>query len=99
MTEIKFKRGYINGEQTIEIYEGSIDLVLYNDNLKKPSFYFYRFDPLQVLGESLSKEITLTSKKDVEKFLETKGIKDYNRFIVELHTMACASNMEGRYEM
>lgn len=93
-----FKRGYIDGEQTIEVYEGKIDLVLYNDKPHKPSFYFYRFKSEDVIGEPLSREVSLVRRQDVEGFLQSKGL-DYNGLIEELLHKAWSEDMNMRDEM
>lgn len=98
MTEIKFKRGYENGEQALEIYEGKIDLVLYNDKPNSPSFYFYRFPSQVVFGEKLSKQINLVHRQEVEAFLEKKGL-DYGELIEKLLQVAWQNNMTMRDEM
>jgi hypothetical protein len=94
----KFKRGYENGEQTIEIYEGKVDLVLYNENVGKPSFYFYRFPSEAVFGEELSREVSLVHKHEVETFLKKKGL-DYGELIEKLLDVAWTNNMRMRDEM
>lgn len=98
----KFKRGYENGEQTIELYEGNIDLVLYNDKPHKPSFYFYRFPPEVVFGNNSDiekfKSLTLVNKNEVEKFLKENGI-DYGVLIERLLHTAWQNDMRMRDEM
>jgi hypothetical protein len=93
-----FKRGYENGEQTIEIYEGKVDLVLYNDKPDRPSFYYYRFPSQIVFGEKLSRDITLVHKHEVETFLKKKGL-DYDELIQKLLSVAWKNNMTMRDEM
>lgn len=93
-----YKRGYENGEQTIEIYEGKVDLVLYNDKPNKPSFYFYRFPSDVIFGESLAREVTLIHKHEVETFLRHKGM-EYNELKDRLLTTAWNTNMTMRDEM
>jgi hypothetical protein len=93
-----FKRGYENGEQTIEIYEGKIDLVLYNDKPHKPSFYFYRFNSKDVLGEKLGKDVNLVQRQDVEPYLASKGY-NYGMLIEELLQTAWKNEMTMRDEM
>lgn len=92
-----FKRGYEQGEQTIEIYEGKVDLVLYNDKPDRPSFYFYRF-PSEVLGEHLDRSVSLVRKNEVEAFLKKRGI-DYNELRDRLLMIAWNTNMTMRDEM
>lgn len=91
-----FKRGYENGEQTIEIYEGRVDLVLYSE--RTPSFYFYRFDSESVFGEPLGKDVHYIYRHDVEKYLKDRGM-DYNELVVKLLNVAWANNMTMRDEM
>jgi hypothetical protein len=98
MTETKFKRGYENGEQTIEIYEGKVDLVLYNENPKKPSFYFYRFPSKAIFGETLSREVNLVHRHEVETFLKKKGFS-YGELIERLLHVAWTTDMTMRDEM
>jgi hypothetical protein len=98
MTETKFKRGYENGEQTLEIYEGKVDLVLYNDKPNSPSFYFYRFPSQVVFGEKLSREVSLVHRHEVEKFLKKKGM-DYGELIEKLLHVAWSNDMTMRDEM
>jgi hypothetical protein len=93
-----YKRGYENGEQTIEIYEGKVDLVLYNDKPNKPSFYFYRFPSEVVLGENLDRSISLVHREEVESFLNEKGI-DYNELKDRLLMTAWNTEMTMRDEM
>jgi hypothetical protein len=93
-----FKRGYEHGEQTIEIYEGKVDLVLYNDKSDSPSFYFYRFPSKIVFGESLKREVTLVHRHEVETFLKKKGL-DYGELIERLLQVAWNNNMTMRDEM
>jgi hypothetical protein len=97
-----YKRGYENGEQTIEIYEGKVDLVLYNDKPDKPSFYFYRFPPELVFGSGkenqLNRSVTLTQRKEVEAFLKTKGM-NYDELRDRLLMTAWNTNMTMRDEM
>lgn len=93
-----YKRGYEQGEQTIEIYEGKVDLVLYNDKPNKPSFYFYRFPSDIVFGESLPREVSLVHKQEVETFLSRKGM-DYNELKDRLLMTAWNTNMTMRDEM
>lgn len=97
-----FKRGYQNGEQTIEIYEGKIDLVLYNDKPHSPSFYFYRFPPELVFGmgkeNQIDRSVTLVHKHEVESFLKQKGL-EYDALIDRLLMTAWNTNMTMRDEM
>jgi hypothetical protein len=101
--ETKFKRGYENGEKTIEIYDGKVDLVLYNENPNKSSFYFYRFDSTHVFKEEVAKKvqkdkICIVQKVDVEKFLNKNGI-DYDTLVQRLLKMAWSTDMNMRDEM
>jgi hypothetical protein len=96
--ESKFKRGYEDGEQTIEIYEGKVDLVLYNNKPERPSFYFYRFPSEVVFGEEIGREVSLVQKYEVESFLKEKGM-DYNELIEVLLEVAWKENMPMRDEM
>lgn len=93
-----YKRGYEHGEQTIEIYEGKVDLVLYNDKADRPSFYFYRFKSQEVFGERLSREVTLVHRNEVESFLKTRGM-EYDTLIDKLLMTAWNTDMTMRDEM
>lgn len=97
-----FKRGYENGEQTIEIYEGKVDLVLYNDKPDRPSFYFYRFPPELVFGmgkeNRLPRSVTLVERHEVEAFLRKKGM-DYDELKDRLLMTAWNTDMTMRDEM
>jgi hypothetical protein len=93
----KFKRCYADGEQTIEIYEGNLDLILYN-NKEKVSFYYYRFDPQEILGEPLTNDFSLIYRHQVEPYLKARGYT-YEGLIKELLEKAWSEGMEGEYEM
>lgn len=93
-----FKRGYENGEQTIEIYEGKVDLVLYNDKTDSTSFYFYRFPSEHIFGDRLARNITLVHRNEVEKFLQHKGF-DYEELKDKLLVTAWNEGMNMRDEM
>lgn len=93
-----YKRGYEQGEQTIEIYEGKVDLVLYNDKPDSPSFYFYRFPSEIVFGEKVNREVTLVHRQDVETFLKAKGM-EYDSLRDRLLMTAWNTNMTMRDEM
>lgn len=95
---MSFKRGYEQGEQTIEIYEGKVDLVLYNDKPENPSFYFYRFPSQVIFGEKLSREVSMVHKYEVETFLKKRGL-DYGELIERLLQVAWSNNMTMRDEM
>jgi hypothetical protein len=82
--------------KTIEIIDGNIDLVVYNEN---DSFYFYRFKPNQILGERIPKEVQLVSDEDVDRFLRTRHGKTYSSFIDELSSIVDSTNMRKRYDM
>jgi hypothetical protein len=101
----KWKRGYENGEQAIEIYEGKVDVVLYNDKPDKPSFYFYRFDPEMVFGQNSdlamdikSNNVSYVHRQEVESFLSRNGL-DYNTMLTRLLNTAWSLDMRMRDEM
>lgn len=93
-----WKRGYEQGEQTIEIYEGKVDLVLYNNKPDKPSFYYYRFPSNVIFGEWLDKSYTIIHQHEVESFLKERGL-DYNELKDRLLMTAWNTNMTMRDEM
>lgn len=91
------KRGYsTNSAKTIEIIEGNIDLILYND--RGTSFFFFRFSPEDVIGTRLGRETNLVWREQVEPFLARFG-KEYDGFINELYRIAIERDMGERYEM
>lgn len=92
-----FKRGYQNGEKIIEVIEGNIDVVLYNE--KGTTFYFYRFSPEDILGIELSSNTTMINQKEVTKFLASNGKTDYAGFINELIATAVERKMAERYDL
>lgn len=91
-----FRRGYENGEQTIEIYEGRVDLVVYHE--EKPNFYFYRFQSEDILGEKLGRNVNLLFKHEVEPFLASRGMT-YGGLIEELLEKAWSTNMAQRDDL
>jgi hypothetical protein len=93
---LKFKRGYANGTKVIEIIDGEIDLVLYNE--KTTSFYFYRFRPQDVLKDDLPEKLCLVTREQVEPFLATYDIQ-YEAFIEQLLTLADSMGLKAQYEM
>jgi hypothetical protein len=95
--ETKFKRGYADGEQTVEIYEGNLDLVLYNTK-EKVSFYYYRFNPQQIFGEQFASDTSLVYRHEVEPYLKSKGMT-YEGLIEQLLEIAWSTDMESHYEM
>jgi hypothetical protein len=92
-----FKRGYANGAKIIEIVEGNLDVVLYNE--KETSFYFFRFEPEKVIGKKFGNTATIVSQNDIKGLLAECGIMDYNGFIMQLVRQAVAEGMTERYEM
>lgn len=93
-----YKRGYSNGEQSLEIYDGKVDLVLYNENEKSPSFYFYRFPSESVFGERLPRSVSIVDRKGVVEFLKAKGM-EYESLIKRLLKQAWETGMTARDEM
>ncbi|WP_336784082.1 hypothetical protein [Paenibacillus illinoisensis] len=91
------KRGYQNGERVIEIIEGNVDLVLYND--KGTSFYFYRFPPDVVFKESIPAGLNVISQIQIREMLERNGITDYKGLLNRLLEQAWEDELEARYEM
>lgn len=94
---MKFKRGYQNGARTLEIIDGNLDVVLYHED-ESGTFYFYRFNPDDVLNITLSKEVSITDRKSMVRFLSTHGF-DYDTVLNRLLTLATESNMKARYDM
>jgi hypothetical protein len=94
---VMFKRGYANGEKIIEVIEGNIDVVLYNE--KGTSFYFYRFPPEAVIGQKLDNNLNIVSQKEIRNLLAEHGKADYQGLINELIVKAFDSGMTERYEM
>lgn len=94
---MQLKRGYENGEQAIEIYEGKIDVILYN-NKPNVNFYFYRFDSEDIFGEKLKRDVHLIYKHEVVSFLSDKGI-NYDDLIEHLVVLATKLGMKERYDM
>lgn len=90
------RRGYANCHKTIEILEGKIDLVVYND--RGTSFFFYRFDPMDILGIKISKERYIVYPDEVKRFLGFKN-KDYDELVNALLQLAIENQMEERDEM
>lgn len=93
---MQLKRGYENGSQAIEIYEGNLDVILYN-NKPKTSFYFYRFPAELYFGEE-SRGLHLIYPHEVKPFLEERGI-NYEDLIRQLVNIAIESGIKERYEM
>jgi hypothetical protein len=92
-----FKRGYANGEKIIEIIEGNLDVVLYNE--KGTSFYFYRFNPKDVIGKEFNSGTNIVSQREIKTLLNECGKTDYQGFINELIQTAIENKMPERYEM
>jgi tRNA A58 N-methylase Trm61 len=92
-----FKRGYINGEKIIEIIEGNLDVVLYNE--KGTSFYFYRFNPTDVIGKEFDSGTNIINQKEIKSMLHECGKTDYKGFINELIIKAVENKMTPKYEM
>ncbi|MNT60012.1 hypothetical protein D3C72_1975680 [compost metagenome] len=93
---VVIRRGYGNCYKTLEVIDGKIDLVIYNN--KGTSFFYYRFDPESIIGEAISKERYIVYPEDVRKFFTGKG-KDYDKLIEELLEIAMSTGMEERDEM
>ncbi len=91
------KRGYENGERIIEIIEGNVDLVLYNN--KGTSFYFFRFPPEAVFKEKIPVGKSVVSQIEIKKMLERNGITDYRGLINGLLEQAWDKKLPERYEM
>lgn len=92
-----FKRGYAKGEKIIEIIEGNLDVVLYNE--KGTSFYFYRFNPKDVIGREFDSGTNIIVQKQIKSMLCECGKTDYDGFINELILRAVENKMTMRYEM
>lgn len=92
-----YKRGYANGAKIIEIIEGNLDVVLYNE--KETSFYFYRFNPKDIIGREFSGETKMINQKEIREMLCDCGKTDYEGFIHELILKAVSENVPLRYEM
>lgn len=90
-----FKRGYENGEKTIEIFEGNIDVVLYSEDAS--TFYFYRFSPEEVFGETLGVNNEYDRKK-IEKIIAQFN-ENYDELIIKLVDYAVKTNRKFLYEM
>jgi hypothetical protein len=93
-----FKRGYENGEKIIEIVEGNLDVVLYSEKANG-TFYFYRFEPENVIGKKFGNTVNIVSQNNMKALLAECGIMDYNGFIMQLVRQAVAEGMTARYEM
>jgi hypothetical protein len=94
-----YKRGYEDGVQTLEIYEGKVDVVLYNNKPEKPSFYFYRFPSTLIFnGERIRRDVTIVHRHEVEAFLKQRGL-GYESLIKTLLKVAWATDMPMRDEM
>lgn len=95
-----YKRGYKDGEKTVEIIEGNVDVVIYHE--KGNTFYYYRFAPSDVFSESISSRIyrstNILFRDGMEKFLRSHGI-DYEDKVNELIALAIESGMQERYDM
>jgi hypothetical protein len=91
------KRGYENGARIIEIIEGTLDVVLYNN--KETSFYFYRFNPEDVLKTKIGSRQTIIDQKEIRDLLDNNEKNDYQGFINELILKAIDAGMNDRYEM
>jgi hypothetical protein len=94
---LKLKRGYENGERVIEIIDGNVDVVLFHEK-ENGSFYFYRFSPLHIFGESISKELYLVNRHNVKAFLKQYD-RDYDALVAELIEYAIDNKMTVRYDM
>lgn len=94
---MKLKNGYEDGVQTIEIYEGKVDVILYN-NKRDISFYFYRFSSEEVFGEKLRRDVHLIYPHEVAPFLAERGMH-YNDLIETLVNQAVSSGIKERYDM
>lgn len=94
---MRLKNGYEDGVQTVEIYEGKVDVILYN-NKRDISFYFYRFHSEEVFGEKLKRDVHLIYPHEVASFLEERGM-DYHELIESLVNQAVESGMRERYDM
>lgn len=92
-----YNRGYKNGVKIVEIVDGNLDVVLYNE--KKTSFYFYRFDPEAILGREFHNMATVINQKEMRNLLVECGKIDYDGFVNELIMTAVESGMNQRYEM
>lgn len=92
-----YKRGYINGEKVLEIVEGNLDVVLYNE--AGTSFYFYRFPSESVFKEKLPSSTNVVSQIEMKKMLAEVGIDDYEGLIASLIQKAWDTGMTERYEM
>jgi hypothetical protein len=92
-----YKRGYANGVKIIEIIEGNLDVVLYNE--KETAFYFYRFNPMEIIGRDFTSGTTIVSQREIQSMLYDCGKTDYQGFINQLILQAVEENLEARYEM
>lgn len=93
------KEGYENGEKVIEILDGKLDLVLYNnEDSKNHTFYFFRFKPQDIFEEKLSREVNIHARKDMEVFLKERGL-GYDELVQKLLDIAVEKNMKERYDM
>lgn len=92
----KLKRGYENGFKSIEIQDGKVDLILHNE--KETTFYFYRFNPEQIFGQAIDKQINLVNEKQVSDFIKQFN-REYKGLINELIQIAIENNMKQEYDV
>lgn len=92
-----YKRGYTNGDKVIEVIDGNLDVVLYNESGE--SFYYYRFKPERVIGRKFQGRVNIVSQQEIRDLLTECGKEDYEGFINELVQLAQASGMKERYDM
>lgn len=97
---MKVKRGYKSGAKTLEILEGNVDVIMYND--KGDNFFFYRFRPEQVfspdVAQTINRSTNVLFREDMEEFLQETGMQ-YEGLINELIERAVDSGMDERYDL
>lgn len=92
---MSFKRGYEKGIQTLEIIDGNIEVVVWNNS--GSNFYCYRFKPKDVFGIRRIDEENrnLFTKGAIESYVRRYGYT-YDILLQELLTTAIETGMRAR---